>query len=81
MAQVPQSPADCRTISYLDCSFGICRNIISALMLRSGSKVNLNMKSAFLHMLSDAATSLVVAILGVVWISSPGFGSIRHSPG
>ena len=37
-------------------------------MLRAGSKVNLNMKSAFLHMLSDAATSLVVAILGVVWI-------------
>ncbi len=47
---------------------GFAGNIISALMLRAGSKVNLNMKSAFLHMLSDAATSLVVAILGVVWI-------------
>lgn len=52
---------------------GFVGNIISALMLRSGSKVNLNMKSAFLHMLSDAATSLVVALLGVVWIFIPWF--------
>ena len=52
---------------------GFAGNIISALMLRAGSKVNLNMKSAFLHMLSDAATSLVVAILGVVWIYKPWF--------
>jgi len=52
---------------------GFAGNIISALMLRAGSKVNLNMKSAFLHMLSDAATSLVVAILGVVWIFKPWF--------
>ena len=52
---------------------GFAGNIISALMLHSGSKVNLNMKSAFLHMLSDAATSLVVAILGIVWIFKPWF--------
>jgi cobalt-zinc-cadmium efflux system protein len=52
---------------------GFAGNVISALMLRSGSKVNLNMKSAFLHMLSDAATSLVVALLGVVWIFKPWF--------
>ena len=52
---------------------GFAGNIISALMLRSGSKVNLNMKSAFLHMLSDAAISLVVALLGVVWIFKPWF--------
>jgi cobalt-zinc-cadmium efflux system protein len=52
---------------------GFAGNIISALMLRSGSKINLNMKSAFLHMLSDAVTSLVVAILGVVWIYKPWF--------
>ncbi len=47
---------------------GFAGNLISALMLHSGSKVNLNMKSAFLHMLADAATSLIVAVLGVVWI-------------
>ena len=52
---------------------GFAANIISALMLHAGSKVNLNMKSAFLHMLSDAATSLVVAILGVVWLFKPWF--------
>jgi cobalt-zinc-cadmium efflux system protein len=52
---------------------GFAGNIISTLMLHAGSKVNLNMKSAFLHMLSDAATSLVVAALGVVWIYKPWF--------
>jgi cobalt-zinc-cadmium efflux system protein len=52
---------------------GFAGNIISALMLHAGSKVNLNMKSAFLHMLSDAATSLVVALLGVVWLYKPWF--------
>lgn len=45
---------------------GFAGNFISALMLRSGSKINLNTKSAFLHMLSDAAISLIVAILGFV---------------
>ena len=52
---------------------GFAGNIISALMLHSGAKVNLNMKSAFLHMLSDAATSLIVAGLGVVWLFKPWF--------
>jgi cobalt-zinc-cadmium efflux system protein len=52
---------------------GFTGNLISALMLHSGSKVNLNMKSAFLHMLSDAATSLIVAFLGVVWVFKPWF--------
>jgi cobalt-zinc-cadmium efflux system protein len=52
---------------------GFAGNIISALMLHAGSKINLNMKSAFLHMLSDAATSLVVAILGIVWLYKPWF--------
>ena len=52
---------------------GFAGNFISALMLRAGSKVNLNMKSAFLHMLSDAATSLIVAILGFVWLYKPWF--------
>ena len=52
---------------------GFVGNIISALMLHAGSKVNLNMKSAFLHMLSDAATSLMVAALGVLWLFKPWF--------
>jgi cobalt-zinc-cadmium efflux system protein len=52
---------------------GFAGNIISAWMLHSGSKVNLNMKSAFLHMLTDAATSLAVAVIGFVWIYRPWF--------
>jgi cobalt-zinc-cadmium efflux system protein len=52
---------------------GFAGNIISALMLHSGSKVNLNMKSAFLHMLSDALTSLAVAFIGIVWLYRPWF--------
>ena len=50
---------------------GFVGNIISALMLHAGSKVNLNMKSAFLHMLTDAFTSLGVVALGIVWIFKP----------
>jgi cobalt-zinc-cadmium efflux system protein len=50
---------------------GFAGNIISALMLHAGSKVNLNMKSAFLHMLTDALTSLIVAVLGIVWLFKP----------
>lgn len=52
---------------------GFAGNSISALMLHTGSKTNLNMKSAFLHMLSDAAASLVVVILGFVWLYKPWF--------
>jgi cobalt-zinc-cadmium efflux system protein len=50
---------------------GFAGNIVSAVMLHSGSKVNLNMKSAFVHMLSDAATSLIVAGLGIIWLFKP----------
>ncbi|MGV8057277.1 MAG: cation diffusion facilitator family transporter [Smithellaceae bacterium] len=52
---------------------GFVGNVVSALMLHSGAKVNLNMKSAFLHMLYDAATSLIVAALGIVWLFKPWF--------
>ncbi len=46
-------------------------NMLSALMLRSGAQENLNIRSAFLHMLTDTLTSLVVAMLGVVWLYKP----------
>lgn len=51
--------------------FGFVGNLLSALLLHAGSKVNLNMKSAFLHMLADAATSLGVVALGILWIFKP----------
>lgn len=50
---------------------GLAGNMFSALLLHAGSKVNLNMKSAFLHMLTDAATSLGVVLLGIVWLYKP----------
>ncbi len=46
-------------------------NSISTLMLRPGARSNINIRSAFLHMLSDALTSLGVFILGIVWIFKP----------
>jgi cobalt-zinc-cadmium efflux system protein len=52
---------------------GFAGNILSALILHAGAKVNINMKSAFLHMLTDALTSLIVAALGVIWIYKPWF--------
>ncbi len=50
---------------------GFVGNLFSALILRTGAKVNLNMKSAFLHMLADAATSLAVVALGILWLFKP----------
>ena len=50
---------------------GFAGNLFSALILHSGAKVNLNMKSAFLHMMTDAATSLAVVALGVLWLFKP----------
>ncbi len=46
-------------------------NLVSTWMLRTGARVNLNMRAAFLHMLTDALTSLGVAVLGLVWIFRP----------
>ncbi|MBP7765559.1 MAG: cation transporter [Syntrophaceae bacterium] len=50
---------------------GLAGNLLSAVLLHAGSKVNLNMKSAFLHMVADAATSLGVVVLSVVWLFWP----------
>ena len=50
---------------------GFIGNMISTLILQAGAKVNINMRSAFLHMLTDTVTSLGVALLGLVWIFKP----------
>lgn len=50
---------------------GFAGNMFSALLLHSGARENLNMKSAFLHMLADAATSLGVVVLGIIWMFKP----------
>jgi cobalt-zinc-cadmium efflux system protein len=46
-------------------------NGLSSWMLHSGSKANINMRGAFLHMVTDALTSLGVALLGVLWLFRP----------
>jgi len=51
------------------CAFAA--NLLSTLMLRSGARENMNIRSAFLHMLTDAVTSLVVAVLGIIWLYKP----------
>jgi cobalt-zinc-cadmium efflux system protein len=46
-------------------------NGLSSWMLHAGAKTNLNMRGAFLHMLTDALTSLAVAFLGAIWLVRP----------
>ena len=46
-------------------------NMVSTLMLRPGARINLNIRGAFLHMLTDALTSLGVVILGIIWMFKP----------
>jgi len=52
-------------------SIAFLANMISTFMLQPGAKTNLNIRSAFLHMLTDALTSLGVLILGIIWIFKP----------
>jgi len=52
-------------------AFAFLGNMLSTLMLRPGAQENLNIRSAFLHMLTDTLTSFVVAMLGVVWLYKP----------
>jgi len=50
---------------------GFAANLAATLLLRPGARENLNMRGAFLHMLTDALTSLGVAVLGVIWLYRP----------
>lgn len=49
---------------------GVFINIGTALMLQHGSKTDINVRGAFLHMLADAAVSVgvVVAGMGMLWL-------------
>ncbi len=44
---------------------GLVANIIGTLLLRKGSKDNLNIRSAYLHLFSDAVSSVAVIVGGV----------------
>jgi cobalt-zinc-cadmium efflux system protein len=45
---------------------GVIVNLIAAMLFRSGSKGDLNIRGAFLHMIADAAVSGGVVIAGIV---------------
>ena len=49
---------------------GVVINLGTALMLQSGSKHDINVRGAFLHMMADAAVSLgvVIAGAGMLWL-------------
>lgn len=51
--------------------FGLLGNAFSTVLLHAGAKSNINIRSAFLHMLSDALTSLAVVVLGIIWLYKP----------
>ncbi len=46
-------------------SIGLIANVTGTLLLKSGSKDNINIRSAYLHLLSDAVSSLGVIIGGI----------------
>jgi len=49
-------------------SIGLIANVIGTLLLKSDSKKNINIRSSYLHLLSDAFSSLAVIIGGVlIW--------------
>ncbi len=45
---------------------GLIANVVNAVLLQKGSKENLNMRSAYLHVLSDAIVSVCVIAGGIV---------------
>ncbi len=48
---------------------GLAANIIGTLLLKSGSKSSINIRSAYLHLLSDAVSSFAVIIGGAaIWL-------------
>jgi cobalt-zinc-cadmium efflux system protein len=52
-------------------SIAFLANMVSTGMLHSGSKENINIRGAFLHMLTDALMSLGILMLGIVWLYKP----------
>jgi cobalt-zinc-cadmium efflux system protein len=56
------------SIVIIVASIGLIANIIGTLLLKKDSKENINIRSSYLHLLSDAFSSLAVIIGGVlIW--------------
>ena len=47
-------------------SFGFLANLVSVFLLKNHSKENLNIKSAYLHLIGDTLSSVAVIIGGVL---------------
>jgi cobalt-zinc-cadmium efflux system protein len=69
-------PMPGQTIAWV-AGMGVIINIVTALMFLRGKDHDLNQKSAYLHLVSDAAVSLAIAIGGIIifytnlfWIDS-----------
>jgi cobalt-zinc-cadmium efflux system protein len=45
--------------------FGLIANVVGTLLLKKGSKDNINIRSAYLHLLGDAVSSVAVIIGGI----------------
>lgn len=45
---------------------GLLGNLFSVLLLKKGAKENINIKSSYLHMVSDALSSVAVIIAGII---------------
>jgi cobalt-zinc-cadmium efflux system protein len=52
-------------------SVGLVANIVNTVLLQRGAEKNLNMRSAYLHVMSDAVVSLAVILGGVAIIYDP----------
>ena len=46
-------------------------NAASTILLMAGAKANLNIRSAFIHMLTDTLMSLGIVALGILWLYLP----------
>jgi len=60
-----QPPAVASLTVSIVAAVGIVINGLSAWLLRSGSKKDLNVRGAYLHMLADTAISLAVVVVGL----------------
>ncbi len=64
-------PAEVRTVAMLTVALaGLMANLVSMLLLKRGSEASLNMKAAYLEVLSDALTSLGVVLAGVTMLAT-----------
>ena len=64
-----QNPAPIKgLVMFSVASVGLLANLIAVVLLRSGSKENINIRAAYVHLLGDTLSSVVVIIGGIlIW--------------